>query len=188
MFLKQKLLLSLYVSIVLGGVFYCMTRYKASSQCNEIKQEQKASSLSLQHRHGGEKELWISENNTRLYWKILSPQSELLLSHQKGKSSFIEMLHPIRLWMQEKLTKETQEIRYLKASEGSFNYSLLRLDTKKALIEAYETKGNTFHPFDPPHVTFMKGLAEEASLFFEKNRAIFEAKGFSAYIQPEKNL
>ncbi|HEV7737213.1 MAG TPA: hypothetical protein VGO47_07575, partial [Chlamydiales bacterium] len=103
-----------------------------------------------QHRTNIQKDLWLQDRHVR----ITSPKSRLCVQQLNDKFEITEHLESLECCLQETLTPETQEIRWLSAKEGVFEYPTTRLQAKEPHLSLYSLEGTEFPesiPQEPPN-------------------------------------
>ncbi len=135
------------------------------------KKERKFPESPFQFRSGVAKDLWISSKEGRIYCHIESPSSSLCL-----KKSVIETLSQLKIWIQE----PNQEIRYLRAASGDFNYAMHTLSSHEAFLSSYKV--------NDPKSTIFSCVAKDLFISFDDAPFGFSASGFSAHLQSQGGL
>jgi hypothetical protein len=107
-----------------------------------------------QQRTGVQKDIWLQDRHIR----ITSPSSQLRVQQLKDKFEITENLLSLECCIQETLPSETQEItqeiRWLSAKEGVFEYPSTRFQAKEPHLSVYSLKGTAFPesiPQEPPN-------------------------------------
>ncbi len=122
----------------------------------------------IQYRQGVSKEIWIAGKDGRISCHLESPSSSLKFDSSKA---LLETLSHLKLWIRE----PNEQIRYLRASFGDYNYRTQILSSHKAFISSYKiTNANN---------SLFTSEAEDLVISFKGIPFGFTAKGFTAHLQ-----
>ena len=195
---KQALLYSLAAGlfILLSVAKICfvtsddLRHYKALVE--EYKQiaAQSLTQSTTQTRSGVRKDIFFTQDDaSRLQYRIESESSVLTLAPINNKMDIVENLHNIRCWMQEKLfdmqTAPSQQIRYLKANEGTYRFSQQQFLANSVALSLFRLPGHTLSTPTSTEKAFLKGLADEVSFSVSGKTPQFVAHHFTASLRQE---
>lgn len=139
-------------------------------------------STTSQKREGVRKEIWFSEEEARLQYKIESVSSLLTFIPQENKVEVIENLENLKFWMQDKVYKDpsAQQLRFLEAAEGTYRMTSQEFLAHNVKVALFRLPGVELPELTDPRASFLQGIAE--SVFFSISGKIpeFEAQNFKA--------
>lgn len=172
---------------------------QADPKSHQLEAQYKAS----QQHHQVRKEIYFTQNESRLQLLLLSANAELVLESLEGKIEMVEQMQDVNCFMQEKTYyilpdgrevtndnefngKPMQVVRYLKAKKAVYNYSSNNLKAQDVNIYQFVIPGhvlventNGLHPI-------MSGKAEMAQIFFDSEGMHFKAKNVKATFSKEQ--
>jgi len=129
-------------------------------------------SYSQQKREGVSKQIWYQDDSP-LYFQIVSDESELFFFRQNNTVEVVEELGKVTCVMQEELyfegTKPMQKVRYLEAERASYNYNNQLFVAEEVELWKYQLEGHEppTH-FHSPAVMHAKAQSIEFTLKGEK--------------------
>jgi hypothetical protein len=137
----------------------------------------KAPDAVFQQRNGVSKEMWISSRGARVHCHLESPFSTLRFEKNGMDLALMETLSNLKIWMQD---SNNNDVRYLRASSGDFNYQNHTLKAHEAFLSSYQV--------NQPASTLFSCLAKDLTLSFDGSPLAFTASGFSAHLQSSESL
>lgn len=159
---------------------------KLMSYSNILPQSTSHPLLAKQYRHQISKQLLFQENNSRLQWRVHSPQSEVLLEQAGNSLELVEKLQGTVCKMQEKINSEEQNsyqlVRCLEAEKAVYNYKHKQLSADQVRLQRYKIPHTDWVDSLSPYSPFMQGQAQSVQLTFSQE-PLFKAKGFQAAFQ-----
>ena len=180
-FYKTALLSLFFWTVCFGGLIYHIIFHPILKQGSSkfvkyrTSREMTTPVAIFQSRQGISKDLWISSKETRVFCHIESPTSTLQFIRENTKPSLVESLSQLKIWIQ-----EPKEIKYLKATNGDFNYTKHSLASHEAFLSSYKI-GNSSN-------TIFSCTANDLSIAFDESPLSFNASGFSAHLQSGESL
>lgn len=188
-------------SLVCLALLFCLfellfvhVRPRDIEACRRLQMQDKiASSQGListthQHRKNVKKDIYfVQEDNSRLHYRIHS-QSSLLTMQPKTEGKKIELhekLEKIKCWMQDKLyysspgTGPMQQIRFLEAEEGLYNYTSQQFLAQSVALSLYRLPQHDL-PYVVKTAPFLKGIAQDVSFAVSGKTPSFKAQHFRA--------
>lgn len=108
-----------------------------------------------------QKDIWTFNGNQRLHYRLKSRGSELKIVQTKGKIDLKEHLENIECCMQEEIDRDTQQIRYIFAPEGTYLFPSHRFTADEADLYFFSLPGSELPIFWPTETPFLQGTASE---------------------------
>jgi len=151
MFKIQLFLLGAVLILVIGiGIFPCRSKdyalYDELLKSSNPESHEKLMSYSQQTRSDVRKQIWY-QDETPLYMRIDSGESELFFFRQDNKVEVIEQLGKVTSIMQEELYyaagKPMQKVRYLEAQRACYNYNSHLFVAEDVKLWKYQLEGHT---------------------------------------------
>lgn len=136
-----------------------------------------------QKRIGVRKDIWFSEGEDRLHYRINAPRSLLMAIPKQNGYEVIEKMEGIECLLQESFSRDGQQLRYFKANEGIYRYANHEFLASSVLVSLFTAGGHDL-PDQPSAETYMKGLAKQVSLSLGEAHPNFRAEEFKAHIRP----
>jgi hypothetical protein len=120
--------------------------YEALLQSSNPDTDDSLLSYSQQKREGVSKQIWC-QDDTPLFFRIDSDESELFFFRQHGRVEVQELLGKVACIMQEELyfegTKPMQQVRYMEAERASYNYNSHLFVAEGVKLWKYRLDGHT---------------------------------------------
>jgi len=140
-------------------------------------------SYSQQKRERVRKQIWY-QDETPLYFRIDSDESELFFFRQNNRIEVIEQLGKIVCIMQEELyyedLKPMQRIRYLEAERACYNYNSHLFVAEDVKLWKYQLEGHT-PPTKIAHTTpLMRAIAHSVEFTLQGEKLDFIAHQMKA--------
>lgn len=149
------------------------------------------SAQAQQKRERVSKQIWY-QDDTPLYCRIDSAESELFLFHEHNTTEVVEELKDVACFMQEKLFyeegKPMQRVRYLEARQARYNYHTHLFLAEDVRLWRYQYEGHEAmvdHREDA--VLLMHAIAEKVEFTLEGDSHDFIAHHLKAILKDEKD-
>ncbi len=147
----------------------------------------------LQKRKNVQKDIFLSQNNTRLHYRIFSDSSTICFTEKKEGVQFIETLKNLKCLAQDKIYLNTQkncpyqQIRYFTAKEGNYIYPSHKFISDSIHLSFFDIPGSTLPKDISSFEPYLKGFANEVSFHLTDNSSSkLTAQHFRALIDVEK--
>lgn len=120
--------------------------YQELLKSSTADKDEIALTYSQQKREGVCKQIWYQDDSP-LYFRIESAESELFFFRQQNQLEVIEQLGKVKCLMQEDLFYEEerpmQKVRYLEAERASYNYNTQLFIAEEVKLWQYKLEGHT---------------------------------------------
>ena len=149
-----------------------------------------ASAKPHQTREKVSKQIWY-QDETPLYCRIDSTNSELFLLDEHNTFEVVEELQNVVCLMQEELYyeegKPMQRVRYLEAKGARYNYHTHLFLAENVKLWRYQYEGH--EPIDPPEdsLLLMHAIAESVAFTLEGDSPDFVAHHLKAILKDEEH-
>jgi hypothetical protein len=134
-----------------------------------------------QKRTGVQKDIWTAE---RSHVQLLCSESELAIMKKKKKFEAVEFLHDLECYSQETVDREknAQEIRVIKADEGTYFFPAHRFVAGEVDLNLYRMDG--IELVKPTGTPYLRGRAYDVTGSAEDQRIEFTAYHLRAEVLP----
>jgi hypothetical protein len=142
-------------------------------------------SYSQQRREGVSKQIWF-EDDSPLYCRIDSEESELFFFRQNNKVEVIEQLGEVYCLMQEDLyyegEKPMQHVRYLEAKRASYNYNSHLFVAEDVKLWKYQLEGHAPPTTIEDRIPLMRATAHSVEFTLKGEKLDFIAHQMRATV------
>ena len=198
--LKKTTIISFFLlSLMMGMAFFLVFRDPSSSLaidkilCSAPKEKGEIAPTK-QMRSGVVKELWITEGDKRLHYRIESPRSVLTALPKGNTFELTEQMQGIKCFFQEKIehAEETgelsQQLRFIESREGTYTYADHRFNAEQVFLALFRLPGDRLETNLDLSTAFLKGVAKEVTLSLSHHGPSFHAKKFKAHITTQGKM
>ena len=166
-----------------------LNRKSALTSCEALKKKPL-----LQTRKEVQKDIFLTQNKSRLHFRICSEKSFVKLTEKKDNIEFIEDLDTIKCFFQDRISFDSQtnsynqQLRCFTADKGTYVYPSHKFSTDSINLSFLEIPGNNLpDSIDhfPPH---LKGFAKEVSFILTDKSPQLNASHFRACFDLDKEI
>lgn len=137
------------------------------------------------------KEVWFQEKE-RHQMRIHSKDSVLFFFNEGKEIEVVEQMGDVECLFQEKLFFQEgipmQEVRFLKAKKGSYNYTTGLFIAENVFLSKYHLAGHALPKTPLEMQPLMQGKAEFVEFTLKGEKIDFKAHQFSATFDPKKGM
>lgn len=155
----------------------------------QVHKQEDSLSYSKQLRSEVTKQIWY-QDNTPLYIRIESPQSELFFSQHSNQVEVIEQLGNVVCIMQEELYydegKPMQKVRYMEGEHARYHYNSRLFIAHNVKLWKYEIEGHTPPEAQPIASSNMSATADSVEFILKNAILDFTAHHMHAILNTEK--
>lgn len=165
------------------------TLYAELSKSSNPDESDHHLSYSQHKRHNVCKQVWY-QDETPLYFRIDSEDSELFFFRQHHQVEVIEQLENVNCIMQEELYYEDQvpmqKVRYLQAERASYNYNTQLFVAEKANLWKYQLEGHEPPTQMPQTQALMRATAQSVEFTLKGEKLNFVAHQMKATLNSKE--
>jgi hypothetical protein len=157
---------------------------KPSTSDHSIKKE------AHQVRKGVQKDIFFSDKENRLHFRIKSSLSSLSITRKKDKQQLVEHLHDIECFIQDKIDVKTQEqqVRYFTAQEGEYLFPSHKFSADNIHLSFFQLPGQFLPDKMLTHDAYLSGFAKKLFFSLEQKTPKFTVDHFKARFSLEKGM
>jgi hypothetical protein len=197
--LKKNSWLMAISSVLLSVLFFRMfffiepkdfEKYETIVTKNPNASEHSIKREAHQVRRGVQKDIFFSDKENRLHFRIKSSLSSLSINRQKGRQQLVEHLHDIECFVQDKidLTSQVQQIRYFTAQEGEYLFPSHQFSANNITLSFFQLPGQFLPDKMLQHDAYLSGFAKKLFFSLEEKSPKFTVDHFKAKFSLEKGL
>jgi len=140
-----------------------------------------------QKRKNIQKDIYFSSDQDRYHTKITSIASDIELQLTNKKIKGAETLYDIEFWMQEKIERSSQKVKYCNAKQGKYFFPSHQFISDEVNLSFFHSKGKSLPEFFNSSEILMKATAKH--IFFQLNNkgANFKADHIKAKLPEQLN-
>lgn len=160
-----------------------LKRNSKLTACEALKREPL-----LQKRKNVQKDIFISQNGTRLHYRIFSDSSTICFTEKKAGIEFVETLKNLKCLVQDKIYLNPekncffQQLRYFTAKEGNYIYPSHKFVSDSIRLSFFDIPGKTLPNDISTFEPYLKGFANEVSFHLTDTASKLTAQHFRASI------
>jgi hypothetical protein len=138
-----------------------------------------------QFRECVQKDIWTIHANQRLHYRLKSKHSNLTIRQKKGTVEAVELLQNIEGCLQEEVTEEGEQIRYLFAREGTYFFPSHQFIAEEVDLYFFSLPEKELPSCWPTITPFLRGTANEVVFSAENGFPAFTAYHLNAQFDVE---
>ncbi len=140
-----------------------------------------------QKRKNIQKDIYFGSNQDRYHTKITSIASDIELRLTNKKIKGTETLHDIEFWMQEKIEKSSQKVKYCNAKQGKYFFPSHQFISDEVNLSFFHSKGKSLSEFFNSNEILMKATAKHILFQLNNKGANFRADHIKARLPEHLN-
>lgn len=147
-----------------------------------------------QQRENVQKDIFLTQDGTRLHFRIFSEKSILTFTEKKDNIEIIENLEKIKCLIQDRYFFNPQkkifqqQLRYFTAEKGSYIYPSHKFVTDSINLNFFEIPGDSLPDDMISFEPYLKGFAKEVSFSLTEKSPRLTAKHFQASFDLEREI